>query len=42
MLSAIGQALNADGSPDGTRLAPPSFFDLPAALYQPAASADTH
>lgn len=38
LLSAISQALNAGGSLDGTTLGPPSFFGLPAALYQPAAS----
>lgn len=41
LLSAISQALNAGGSLDGTTLGPPSFFGLPAALYQPAASSGT-
>ena len=41
LLSAISKALNAGGSLDGTNLGPPSFFGLPAALYQPAASSDT-
>lgn len=41
LLSAISQALNAGGSLDGTTLGPPSFFGLPSALYQPAASSGT-
>ena len=41
LLSAINKALDAGGSLDGTTLGPPSFFGLPAALYQPAASTDT-
>ena len=41
LLSAINKALNAGGSLDGTTLGSPSFFGLPAALYQPATSADT-
>ena len=40
LLAAINKALNAGGSLDGTTLGPPSFFGLPAALYQPAASPD--
>ncbi|KAB8053937.1 hypothetical protein GCN78_05055 [Janthinobacterium rivuli] len=41
LLSAINKALNAGGSLDGTTLGPPSFFGLPASLYQPAASSAT-
>jgi hypothetical protein len=41
LLSAINKALNAGGSLDGTTLGPPSFFGLPATLYQPATAADT-
>ena len=41
LLSAINKGLNAGGSLDGTTLGPPSFFGLPAALYQAAASPDT-
>ncbi|UQV46633.1 hypothetical protein KIV45_06830 [Janthinobacterium lividum] len=41
LLSAINKSLNAGGSLDGTTLGPPSFFGLPAALYQPAASPGT-
>ena len=41
LLAAINKALNAGGSLDGTTLGPPSFFGLPAALYQAAASPDT-
>jgi hypothetical protein len=41
LLATINKALNAGGSLDGTTLGPPSFFGLPAALYQPAASSDT-
>lgn len=41
LLSAINKALNAGGSLDGTTLGPPSFFGLPAALYQAATSPDT-
>ena len=36
LLSAINKGLNAGGSLDGTTLGPPSFFGLPAALYQAA------
>jgi hypothetical protein len=36
LLAAINKALNAGGSLDGTTLGPPSFFGLPAALYQAA------
>ena len=41
LLSAINKGLNAGGSLEGTTLGPPSFFGLPASLYQPAASAGT-
>lgn len=41
LLSTINKALDAGSSLDGTTLGPPSFFGLPAALYQPAASSDT-
>lgn len=41
LLSAINKGLNAGGSFDGTTLGPPSFFGLPAALYQAAVSPDT-
>ena len=41
LLSAINKGLNAGGSLDGTTLGPPSFFGLPAALYQAVASPDT-
>ena len=41
LLSAINKGLNAGGSLDGTTLGPPSFFGLPAALYQPSASPET-
>ena len=41
LLAAINKALNAGGSLDGTTLGPPSFFGLPAALYQPVASPET-
>lgn len=34
LLSAISQALDTGESLDGTSLGPPSFFGLPAALYQ--------
>ena len=34
LLSAISQALDTGESLDGTTLGPPSFFGLPAALYQ--------
>ena len=36
LLSAINKGLNAGGSLDGTTLGPPSFFGLPASLYQAA------
>ena len=36
LLAAINQALTAGGSLDGTTLGPPSFFGLPASLYQAA------
>ena len=41
LLSTINKALDAGSSLDGTTLGPPSFFGLPAALYQPAAPSDT-
>ncbi|SFX89499.1 hypothetical protein SAMN03097694_3612 [Janthinobacterium lividum] len=41
LLEAINKALDAGGSLDGTTLGPPSFFGLPAALYQPAVSPET-
>ena len=41
LLSAINKGLNAGGSLEGTTLGPPSFFGLPASLYQPAASSGT-
>ena len=40
LLSAINKGLNAGGSLDGTTLGPPSFFGLPAALYQAPVSPD--
>ena len=36
LLSTINKGLNAGGSLDGTTLGPPSFFGLPASLYQAA------
>jgi len=36
VLTAVSQALNAGNSLDGTTLGSPSFFGLPASLYQTA------